>query len=220
MQLPPSDEDYRRAGAALLGHQTAPAQGDATDMAVADDPTADAASRPRIVNVPLAASLLDNAALVVHVDGRDHAYRVRAMPFVQSAELYHFEAVLDQEWARLRSLADRNPHTNDEARAILSALVLIYAEVAAIMWSVVEPASALARWRWRLFGRPKANPFHRLEFTDMQRALGFFSRARTSTRLSWVGSVRAPRSLTWTWAGTSSPTGPSGSAPAALMATP
>ena len=126
--------------------------------------------------------------------------------------------MIDDLWGALRVLPDRNPHTSPEAERLMRDLALAYAEVAGILWRAVEPVSRWRRWWWALRGRP-ANPFLRLEFPDLERTLRFFSRARTSTRLMWRASRRAPLSLTWIWHGTSSLTGPIHSVPAGRMAT-
>lgn len=222
MQFPPTEDDYVRAGRATLGLDDAPQASAAASPDLADDPTLDGGGRataPRIVNVALASSLNEPGALVLVVDGRQHAYRMPATPFVEGARLYHFEGLIGETWAALSSLTDKNPHTNPEAERCLRALVLAYAEAAAILWRLVEPITVLGRLRWRLGGRPTINPFLRLDFAQMQQALRFFSGARTNSRLAWISSARAPRSLTWTSPATSSPIGATASAPAPAMGT-
>lgn len=177
---PPDDADFRRAGAALLADQgLSPAEIDASNVR----------------NALAAATLNDSGTLDLQIDGHWQSYEMPSTPFTEGIYLFHEDTVIGETWEVLRSLDDKNPQTNPEAEAALTRLALLYAEVAHLLWSLVVPASSFARWKWRRFGRPKENPFMKLDHEQMKRALDFFLSARTRIRLVWALSRKTPESL-------------------------
>ena len=154
---------------------------------------------PRMANVQVATTLTDPGMLEFRLRYRARRFRVPPRPYAQTMRL----AVVR---ARLEEI-----HEETSSEALAEQLALLR-EAAAIMHQLVRPLSIWDRLTWRL----RTNPFEHAEASEFGMLFASFCSARTTCRVRWISSLRAPDR----WRTTRPPISPTSSQPFLRGSTP